>query len=79
MHGDAHVETLERVTFGGRLSGYFTAHPKKDPDTGAAALAIRNACRSCEEAWQRSAEFYTASSAHMSAAKHLQYLCLVVS
>jgi len=39
VHGDAHMETLERVTFGGRLDRHptFTAHPKKDPDTGTVA------------------------------------------
>lgn len=35
MHGDAHIETLERLTFGGALRSPFTAHPKKDPATGA--------------------------------------------
>lgn len=44
VHGDAHVETLERVTYGGRLAGYFTAHPKKDPATGAPAPGPRDAC-----------------------------------
>lgn len=28
------VDTLERVTFGGKLTSSFTAHPKQDPDTG---------------------------------------------
>lgn len=35
VHGDAHVETLERLTFGGKMLGPWSAHPKKDPATGA--------------------------------------------
>ena len=37
MHGDAHMETLERVTFGGKMLGPWSAHPKTDPATGASA------------------------------------------
>ncbi|KAK9834825.1 hypothetical protein WJX81_001553 [Elliptochloris bilobata] len=35
VHGDAHVETLERLKVGGKkLLGPWAAHPKKDPATG---------------------------------------------
>lgn len=34
VHNDAHIETLERQTYGGRIKQPFTAHPKIDPVTG---------------------------------------------
>ena len=38
-HQDAHIETIERQTYDGRLRQPFTAHPKIDPVTGKAACA----------------------------------------
>ncbi|CAL8463206.1 g2740 [Coccomyxa elongata] len=34
VNNDAHIETLERQTYGGHLQSPFTAHPKIDPATG---------------------------------------------
>ena len=40
VHGDAHMETLERLTFGGKMLGPWSAHPKTDPATGARPPAL---------------------------------------
>ncbi|EIE21342.1 carotenoid cleavage dioxygenase 1B [Coccomyxa subellipsoidea C-169] len=34
VNNDAHIETLERQTYGDQLRSPFTAHPKIDPETG---------------------------------------------
>jgi carotenoid cleavage dioxygenase-like enzyme len=34
VNNDAHIETLERKTYSGRIKSPFTAHPKIDPVTG---------------------------------------------
>jgi carotenoid cleavage dioxygenase-like enzyme len=39
VNNDAHIETLERQTYGGQLRSPFTAHPKIDPKTGVHILA----------------------------------------
>lgn len=39
VNNDAHIETLERQTYGGQLRSPFTAHPKIDPKTGVHIVA----------------------------------------